>query len=68
VQRLGTWYSYKDAAKGEIRLGQGRDKAVDFLRENAELRTTIDADVRKRCTAGASVAAGSGGGEGSGQD
>jgi recombination protein RecA len=68
VQRLGTWYSYKDAAKGEIRLGQGRDKAVDFLRENPELRTTIDADVRKRCTAGASVAAGSGGGEGSGQD
>ncbi len=32
VQKSGAWYSY-----GEVRLGQGREKAKEFLAENDEL-------------------------------
>ena len=32
VQKAGTWYSY-----GDIRLGQGREKARQYLKENPEL-------------------------------
>ena len=32
VQKAGSWYSY-----GEMRLGQGRDKARAFLEENSDL-------------------------------
>ncbi|MFN0205385.1 MAG: recombinase RecA [Planctomycetota bacterium] len=48
VQKVGTWYSYKDATRGEIRLGQGRDRSTEFLRDNAELMKVIELDVRKR--------------------
>ena len=34
VQKSGSFFSY-----GEIRLGQGRNNAKEFLRENTELRT-----------------------------
>ena len=40
VQKTGTWYNY-----GQLRLGQGRDNARLFLRDNpdmfAELRTKV---------------------------
>jgi recombination protein RecA len=32
VQKSGAWYSY-----GEVRLGQGREKAKEFLGENPDL-------------------------------
>lgn len=32
VQKMGSWFSY-----GEERIGQGRDKAIDYLRANPEL-------------------------------
>ena len=32
VQKSGAWYSY-----GDVRLGQGREKAKEFLAENQEL-------------------------------
>ena len=32
VQKSGTWYSY-----GDVRLGQGRDKARQYLKENPQL-------------------------------
>ncbi len=32
VQKMGSWFSY-----GEERIGQGRDKAVDYIRANPEL-------------------------------
>ncbi|MFQ5654303.1 MAG: recombinase RecA [Planctomycetota bacterium] len=43
VKRSGTWFSID----GE-RLGQGRERAVQSLRENVDLASRIDAEVRKR--------------------
>lgn len=44
IQKSGSWLSF-----GEIRLGQGREKARDFLRENPDLTKEIrDAIVAKR--------------------
>jgi len=43
VQKSGAWYNY-----GEERLGQGREAAKDFLREHADLRDTIDAQIREK--------------------
>ncbi len=36
IDKSGAWYSY-----GDIRLGQGREKAKDYLRENPELFAEI---------------------------
>ena len=41
IQRTGTWFSY-----GEMKLGQGRDNARDFLESNPELALEIDRRVR----------------------
>src|SRR3954464_15252951 len=41
VEKSGSWYSYK----GE-RIGQGRENARQFLRENVDIRDTIDVEVR----------------------
>jgi len=41
VAKSGAWYTY-----GEERLGQGREAAKEFLRENPDLRDTIEAQVR----------------------
>src|SRR6266852_2389210 len=41
TQRTGTWFSY-----GEMKLGQGRDNARDFLESNPELALEIDRRVR----------------------
>lgn len=41
VKRSGTWYSYQ-----ENRIGQGRENAKNFLRENPEVCKEIEARVR----------------------
>ena len=41
VQRTGTWFAF-----GDMRLGQGRDNARDFLDSNPELAREIDRRVR----------------------
>ena len=41
VEKSGTWFSY-----GGGRLGQGRENARIFLRENDELRTRLETEVR----------------------
>ena len=43
VKRSGTWHSY-----GDVRLGQGRDRSVQFLDENRDLRDQIDKLVREK--------------------
>ncbi|HKQ87850.1 MAG TPA: recombinase RecA, partial [Candidatus Acidoferrales bacterium] len=42
LEKSGTWLSYK----GE-RIGQGRENARVFLRDNAEIREKIDHELRK---------------------
>ncbi len=42
VEKTGTWYSF-----GKERLGQGKDNARNYLRENPELRAEIDAKIRE---------------------
>jgi recombination protein RecA len=41
IKRAGTWFSY-----AEHRLGQGRDKAREFLKENPAIAKEIDLGVR----------------------
>ena len=41
VQKSGAWFNY-----GEMRLGQGRDNAKQFLRDNPELANDIEGQVR----------------------
>jgi recombination protein RecA len=43
VQKVGTWYSY-----GELRLGQGRDNAREFLESNPELAAELEARLREK--------------------
>jgi recombination protein RecA len=43
VEKSGSWYSYK----GE-RIGQGRENARQFLRDNVDTRQSIDTEVRLR--------------------
>ncbi|MCS7172670.1 MAG: recombinase RecA [Armatimonadetes bacterium] len=43
VQKVGTWYSY-----GELRLGQGRDNAREFLENNPELAAELEAKLREK--------------------
>ncbi|MET3699545.1 RecA protein [Bacillus oleivorans] len=42
VQKSGSWYSYNDD-----RLGQGRENAKQFLKENPELRHEIQQKIRE---------------------
>jgi recombination protein RecA len=42
VEKSGSWYSYK----GE-RIGQGRENARQFLKDNPDVRQSLDADLRK---------------------
>ncbi|HET6203872.1 MAG TPA: recombinase RecA [Planctomycetota bacterium] len=48
LAKSGTWFSFKDPAKGEIRIGQGREKARDFLRDNPDLMDAIEAELRAK--------------------
>ena len=42
VEKSGSWFSYK----GE-RIGQGRENARQFLKDNVDIRQTIDTELRK---------------------
>ena len=41
VEKSGSWYSY-----GDLRLGQGKENARDFLMENPDVLEEVDARVR----------------------
>jgi recombination protein RecA len=47
VNKRGAFFSY-----GDIRLGQGRENAKDYLRQNPELMKEIELAVRQRATGG----------------
>src|SRR5207249_2168636 len=42
VEKSGSWFSYK----GD-RIGQGRDNARQFLKENTDIRAKLDIELRK---------------------
>ncbi|MBE0686181.1 MAG: recombinase RecA [Anaerolineaceae bacterium] len=55
VTKRGAFYSY-----GDIRLGQGRENAKEFLRQNPELMDEIDSAVREHAMHGFAIGVTSG--------
>jgi recombination protein RecA len=51
VEKSGSWLSYN-----ELRLGQGREAARDFLRRSPDIATQIEDDIRNMDTGYAVVA------------
>jgi recombination protein RecA len=43
IEKSGAWYSYKSE-----RIGQGRENAKQFLRENSDVYKKVDAELRKQ--------------------
>src|SRR5699024_7002697 len=43
IDKAGSWYSYQSD-----RIGQGKQNACDYLRDNEEIRTTIEAQIREQ--------------------
>jgi recombination protein RecA len=63
VAKRGAFFSY-----GDVRLGQGRENAKEFLRQNPEICNEIDMAVRQRAVGGDLVISFSGGGSGGDDD
>ena len=47
ITKRGAFFSY-----GDVRLGQGRENAKEFLRQNPELSKEIETAVRQRAMSG----------------
>jgi recombination protein RecA len=47
ITKRGSFYAY-----GDIRLGQGRENAKDFLKQNPDLADEIELAVRQQATEG----------------
>ena len=47
VTKRGSFYNY-----GEMRLGQGRENAKDFLRQNIELSNELESAIRQQALSG----------------
>lgn len=47
IQKRGAFFSY-----GDIRVGQGRENAKDYLRQNPELMNEIDSVIRQKALSG----------------
>jgi len=48
VLKSGTWFSLKHPTEGEIRLGQGRERARQFLQDNPDLATALEESIRAK--------------------
>lgn len=42
VEKSGAWYSFK----GGERIGQGKDKSCEFLKDNPELSAKLEGQIR----------------------
>jgi recombination protein RecA len=42
LEKSGTWFSY-----GPLRIGQGREKAIEFLKANKDVAAKVDAQIRE---------------------
>ncbi|HNQ50735.1 MAG TPA: DNA recombination/repair protein RecA, partial [Candidatus Omnitrophota bacterium] len=47
IQKSGTWMSYNNE-----KIGQGREAAINALRENQKLSDDIEKEIRKKIVAG----------------
>jgi recombination protein RecA len=47
IQKRGAFFSY-----GDIRIGQGRENAKDYLRQNPDLMSEIEAIIRQKAMSG----------------
>ncbi len=47
IKKSGAWYSY-----GNMKIGQGREKAREFLKQNPEIREEIEQKIREGLTGG----------------
>ena len=43
VNKAGAWFSYNDE-----KLGQGREKAIDFMKNNPEILQEVENKVREK--------------------
>ncbi len=62
VVKSGTWYSIKHPTDGEIRIGQGLEKARQFLIDNPDLANVVEQVIKAKYVPKAST------GEGGGSD
>ena len=42
IEKSGSWFSYKTE-----RIGQGRENARQFLKDNPDIRQSVDTELRK---------------------
>lgn len=52
IDKAGAWYSY-----GDIRIGQGRERAKEYLRDNPEILQEIETKIREKYDLGDEVPA-----------
>ncbi|MBF8255314.1 MAG: recA, partial [Anaerolineales bacterium] len=52
IEKRGSFYTYR-----EERIGQGRENAKEYLRQNAEMAAAVEAQVREAAQAGAGAPA-----------
>ncbi len=50
VLKSGTWYSLKHPTEGEVRLGQGMEKARQFLIDNPDIGAQIEKSLKSKAT------------------
>jgi recombination protein RecA len=48
VLKSGTWMSFKHPTEGEVRLGQGRERARQFLVDNPDLAKVLEDAIRAK--------------------
>jgi recombination protein RecA len=48
ILKSGTWYSMKHPKDGEVRIGQGLEKARQFLIDNPDLSTMIEGTIKSK--------------------
>ena len=66
VQKSGTWFSMKHPTQGEVRLGQGLERARAFLQENPDVAREIVEALRGKRVAKSASEAGPEGADGGG--
>jgi len=61
IVKSGTWYSMKHPTDGEIRIGQGLEKARQFLIDNPDLANVVEQVIKQKYVPKATAGEGGGG-------